>query len=314
MEKNKTGVLLMAYGTPASLDEVEEYYTHIRRGRKPSPEQLQDLIDRYKAIGGLSPLNEITQKQARELEQLLNRKHEGENTFKVYLGMKHSHPFIADTVKRMVEDGMTKAVGLVLAPHYSVMSIGSYIKTAQEAVEEHNGPQISYVKSWHLHPLFLQTLEDRVKEALAQLNGDLNSGEVKVIFSAHSLPKRILEQNDPYPDQLKETAQAVADRLDLSESDWTVAWQSAGQTPEPWLGPDILDVIESLHQQGYRKLVSCPVGFVSDHLEVLYDIDIECRTLCDKLGMQLVRTRSLNADPEFIEALADIVDRQMAGE
>lgn len=313
MVQSTIGVLLMAYGTPAHLDEVEAYYTHIRRGRKPSPEQLQDLIDRYKAIGGLSPLQEITRRQAQLLEQHLNSRSGADGKrYVVYLGMKHSPPFIADTVKKMKDDGVTKAVGLVLAPHFSKMSVGSYIQTAQEAIEadESRQMQLTFVEHWHNHPLFIEAVSKRVEQALHRLNGTPDSS--MVLFSAHSLPERILQWQDPYPDQLRETAQLVANQLNLSN--WQLAWQSAGQTAEPWLGPDILDVIRSLHQKGITQLVSCPVGFVSDHLEVLYDIDIECRALCDELGITLVRTESFNDSPDFIDVLTDVVLRQEAGD
>ncbi len=312
MVQSTIGVLLMAYGTPAHLDEVEAYYTHIRRGKKPSPEQLQDLIGRYKAIGGLSPLQEITRRQAQRLEEQLNSRADADGqTYKVYLGMKHSPPFIEDTVKKMKDDGITKTVGLVLAPHYSKMSVGSYIRTAQDAIAKEQGPQmeITFVEHWHTHPLFIKAVSKRVAQALQKLNGSPDS--TMVLFSAHSLPERILDWQDPYPDQLGETAQLVADRLNISN--WQLAWQSAGQTSEPWIGPDILEVIRSLHQKGIDHLVSCPVGFVSDHLEVLYDIDIECRALCDELGMTLVRTESFNDSSDFIDVLTDVVLKQKAG-
>lgn len=294
------GLLLMAYGTPSSLDEVEAYYTHIRRGRKPTPEALEELVDRYKAIGGVSPLTDITQKTAEKLEAQLNQQEQGVR-FKVYLGMKHTHPFIADTVKRMADDGIEQAIGLVLAPHYSSMSIGTYMKAAMDAAEQVGGPAFTFVHQWHLHPAFLEAVGKRVRAAM-ELFGDR---QPCVIFSAHSLPEKIVEIGDPYPQQLEETARAIAEQMGIRH--WVIAWQSAGRTPDPWLGPDILQVIQTLHDRGETSMVSCPVGFVSDHLEVLYDIDIECQNLAKDLGIQLVRTANLNADKDFIQTLVNVV-------
>lgn len=305
MEQAPIGILLMAYGTPNSQDEIEEYYTHIRRGRKPAPEQLQELVDRYKAIGGLSPLLKITGEQAQGLEATLNQLGETSGVrYRVYQGMKHSRPFIADAVEEMKRDGITRGIGLVLAPHFSEMSVGTYIKTAQAAIGEQGDLQIHFIKDWHLHSLFIDAVAKRVGEALAQFTPE-EQAKTKVIFSAHSLPQRILEWNDPYPEQLRETAQAVAEKMGLTE--WLTAWQSAGRTEDPWLGPDILDTLRELYDNGWRNVVICPAGFVSDHLEVLFDIDVECRDLCAELGMKMVRTASLNASQDFVQALADVV-------
>ncbi len=300
MRQAPLGVLVMAYGTPKNLSEVEPYYTHIRHGRKPTPELLQELISRYEAIGGVSPLNEITEAQGRGIEEQLNR--DGGRSCKVYLGMKHVSPFIGDAVKRMAEDGIAEAVTLVLAPHYSTMSVASYQKAADEAATELGAPTLYHVDSWHLHPRYLDVLGRRVQEALNRYE---NPAEVTVIFSAHSLPERILAVGDPYPQQLRETGQAVAEKLGLTRV--TYAWQSAGRTQDKWLGPDILDVLRELAADGVRDVVVCPAGFVSDHLEVLYDIDIECQALARELGIRLTRTRSLNADPEFLRALAEVI-------
>lgn len=322
MGKGPIGILLMAYGTPSSLDEVEAYYTHIRRGRKPTPEALQDLVGRYKAIGGVSPLAKITKETAERLQTYMNQSglnrsgsnqgtsNQGGSAYKVYLGMKHSRPFIEDAIMQMAEDGVDEAVGLVLAPHYSAMSVGTYIQAAEAALEKYGGPRMIFVKQWYMHPLFLEAVSYRVAEAMEVVSAD--GGEVCAVFSAHSLPERILEMKDPYPAQLEETAKAIADRLRVKH--WTIAWQSAGRTPEPWLGPDILAVLKHLRDEGYRSVVSCPIGFVSDHLEVLYDIDVECQALAKQLGLHLVRSRSLNADADFITALAAIIEERMAGE
>jgi protoporphyrin/coproporphyrin ferrochelatase len=311
MERETIGILLMAYGTPASLDQVEEYYTHIRRGRKPAPEQLEDLINRYKAIGGVSPLNAITRSQAKSLEEQLNKETDGSVQFRVYLGMKHCTPFIHDAVEAIVNDGVQRVIGLVLAPHYSSMSIGTYIKAAEEAVARLGGPTFTYIRNWHMNPMFLDAVASRVRKAIDQFAQEQRN-DVNVIFSAHSLPERILSIGDPYADQIKESGDAVAKRLSLPH--WTYAWQSAGRTPDPWLGPDILEVLRAQREKGFTAIVSCPIGFVSDHLEVLYDIDIECQALCKELGIRLVRTESLNASPDFIAALVSVIRDHLAGE
>jgi ferrochelatase len=305
--KKTIGILLMSYGTPRNLDEVEAYYTHIRRGRKPSPEALDELVQRYKAIGGVSPLTEITEQTAIRLEEFLNQQ-ASDTRFKVYSGMKHSYPFVGDMVKKMIDDGIEQAIGLVLAPHYSSMSVGTYIKLAEEAAQHQEGFHISYVKNWHMHPAFIDAVTKRVGAALESFN---EQEKTCVIFSAHSLPERILEIKDPYPEQLKDTGRAIAERLGIK--DWVIAWQSAGRTPEPWLGPDIVEVIRNLSGQGYDAMLSCPVGFISDHLEILYDIDIECQNAARELGVHLVRSANLNADPDFIAALAGVLHDHMTG-
>lgn len=302
MDKQKIGLLVMAYGTPASLEEVEAYYTHIRRGNPPSPEKLQELLDRYQAIGGVSPLNEITRAQVKGLEKKLNEM-SSQYEFQSFIGMKHAHPFIDEAVEDMAKQGIQKAVSVVLAPHYSIMSIGGYNKTAEEAANS-KGIQLTSVRDYHIEPKFIEVLVGRVSKALKNFEE-----QPMVLFTAHSLPERIVEMNDPYPDQLRETAVAIANRLQLTQ--WDNGWQSAGQTNVPWLGPDILDKMKELQLEGIKNLLICPIGFVSDHLEVLYDIDIECQKLAQDLQINLARTDSLNDDPLFIEALADVVLKQL---
>ncbi|ARU63487.1 ferrochelatase [Tumebacillus avium] len=307
MSKLVIGILAMAYGTPSSVAEIEPYYTHIRRGRKPEPHQLQELIERYEAIGGLSPLNEITAAQAQGLERTLNELNP-DAEYRVYTGMKHAHPFIEETVQKMVQDGITEVVGVVWAPHYSTMSIATYIKSAEEARDKWGGPaQIAYVESWHVQPLFIDSTAKRVEAALAAIPA-AERASVPVVFTAHSLPERILQMGDPYPRQIEETGRAVTEQI--GHSNWFTGWQSAGRTPEPWLGPDILDVIRDQHEKGVRSIVICPVGFVSDHLEVQYDIDIEAKQLADELGMKLVRVASPNDEPLFLRAVATAVLEQ----
>lgn len=304
--KETIGVLVMSYGTPESMDKVEDYFTHIRRGRPPQPEELQDLIDRYEAIGGIFPLRENTNKQVQGLQRELDERND-EYEYRCYQGLRHAPPFIEDGIARMAQDGIRKAVAIVLAPHYSTMSIGAYMERALEAAKSHQ-IELRSVESYHLHPLFIQAWSERVQESLDEFK-QMGAENVRVIFTAHSLPKKILEMNDPYPEQLLETSRAIADQVKIK--DWQFAWQSAGNTPFPWLGPDILDVLRDIAQkQEARNVLICPIGFVSDHLEVLYDIDIECQQCAEEVGLQLKRTRSLNDDPLYMKTLADEVSKQ----
>ncbi|MBP1995937.1 ferrochelatase [Paenibacillus eucommiae] len=311
MTKARIGVLVMSYGTPESLDQIEAYYTHIRRGNPPSAEQLEALKSRYEAIvGGFFPLRENTNKQLQGLQETLNREHP-EIEFVCYHGLKHAKPFVEDGVAQMVEDGITEAVGVVLAPHFSTMSVGGYVKRAKEKAEE-LGLNIQFVMSYHLHPKLLQALSSRVESALRLFEG-AKADEVRVIFTAHSLPEKILEMKDPYPDQLLATAAAIAESVGITN--WQFGWQSAGQTATPWLGPDILDVLRTISiEEKVVKVLLCPIGFVSDHLEVLYDIDIECQSLAKELGIHLERTESLNTDPLYLETLSDVVFEKAQGE
>ncbi|GIP31349.1 ferrochelatase [Paenibacillus sp. J2TS4] len=308
MSKRKVGVLVMSYGTPESMDQIEAYYTHIRRGHPPTAEQLNELKQRYEAIvGGFFPLRKNTDRQVAALQETLNR-NQTDIEFVCYQGLKHASPFIEDGVEQMVKDGLTEAVGVVLAPHYSTMSVGTYNKRAQQKAEE-LGLSIRFVNSYHLHPKLLEALSSRVENTLQKF-GDAEKDEVRVIFTAHSLPAKILELNDPYVDQLMETSRAIADRLGLTN--WQFGWQSAGQTAMPWLGPDILETLETIHkEENVKNVLLCPIGFVSDHLEVLYDIDIECRQTADKLGIHLERTESLNTDPLYMETLSDVVTAEL---
>lgn len=304
MTDARIGVLVMSYGTPESLDQIEAYYTHIRRGSPPSAEQLEHLQSRYEAIvGGFFPLRENTDKQVQALEETL-RKENPELSITCYQGMKHAAPFVEDGVGQMVKDGITQAVGVVLAPHYSSMSVGSYVLRAKDKAEELGLP-ISFVLSYHLHPKLIEALSARVEKAFAEFPG-MDRKEIRVIFTAHSLPERILEMKDPYPEQLLQTSRAIADKTGITN--WQFGWQSAGQTGTPWLGPDILDVLRTIREEeNVRNVLLCPIGFVSDHLEVLYDIDIECKSLAQELGIHLERTESLNTDPLYMETLSDVV-------
>jgi ferrochelatase len=288
------GVLLMAYGTPATPDDVEGYYTHVRRGRPPTPEQLADLRRRYDAIGGTSPLLERTREQASGIQAALGA------GFHVELGMKHAPPFIEDGVAALAARGITRVVGLVLAPHYSALSVGEYAKRGEETATA-LGLGFTMVRSWHLAPGYLDLLAGFVRDELARLDAE----PVEVVFTAHSLPTRILEMGDPYPEQLAETAKEVAARAGVDR--WSVGWQSAGRTPEPWIGPDILAVLPALVDAGAAGVVVCAAGFVSDHLEVLFDLDVEARAAAAALGLAFTRTPSPNASPAFCATVAEVI-------
>ncbi|MGH2675158.1 MAG: ferrochelatase [Actinomycetota bacterium] len=294
------GLLVMAYGTAAGPEDVERYYTDIRGGRPPAPELVEELKGRYEAIGNTFPLDRITREQAAGLEAELNAR--GRRRWRAFVGYKHSPPFVHETVAGMEAEGIREAFGIVMAPHFARMSIGGYVDRVRRA--NPNRLRIHVIESWNVHPSFVEVLSDRVAAARAALTEAERSNDV-VIFSAHSLPARIADEGDPYPDQVRGTAQAVAERLGLER--WTTAWQSAGRTPEPWLGPSLEEVVAKAAADGHTAVVSCPCGFTADHLEVLYDVDIEAAAAAREAGVRLVRTRSMNADPDFIRAVADVV-------
>lgn len=281
------GVLVMAYGSPASPDEVEAYYTHIRHGRPPTPEQLDDLRRRYDAIGGISPLRARTDAQARVLQDALG------DGYRVALGMKHAAPFIEDGVAAL--DGCDRIVGLVLAPHFSALSIGEYLERARAATTV----PFAAVESWAREPAYVDFLAAAVRERLEELPAGAT-----VLFTAHSLPARVLAMGDPYPDEVRATADLVAASIGLDRwAGYATGWQSAGRTPEPWLGPDVLEVIAD----AAGPLLVCPCGFVSDHLEVLYDLDVDAAAAADRRGIPFARTRVLNDDSAVLSALAERV-------
>jgi len=309
------GVLAMAYGTASGTKDVERYYTDIRGGRSPSPELLRELKDRYAAIGNRFPLLEITKRQAAALERVLNADGSG-STFRVYLGMKHAPPFIADGVRRMRADGIERAVGLVLAPHWSGMSVETYVERVEKALVE-GGPSFTHVRAWYGHPLFVDFLSSRVADALGRLPADRRE-DALVVFTAHSLPTRNVAEGGPrckechlcpdacrYVEQLSQTADLVSHRLGLEGH--SLAWQSAGRTPDPWWGPSLAELIPQLAKAGREAVVVCACGFVADHLEILYDLDIEGRGIAQEAGIDFVRTEMPNADPGFISALGAVV-------
>ena len=300
-----TGLVVMSYGTPASPDQIEAYYTHIRRGRAPSPEQLAELTTRYRAIGGVSPLAARTRDQAAALAAALEAADPGR--WRVELGNKHAAPFVESAIVALADRSAPggrpdRVVGLVLAPHYSRGSIGEYHKRAAATAAEHGLPYTP-VDSWHALPAWLDAQASRVRTALADL-----PDRTKVLFTAHSLPERVLD-GDPYPDELRTSAAAVADRVGLDRwYGWTLAWQSAGRTPEPWRGPDVAEVIRDLGATGRAEgVLVCPQGFVSDHLEVLYDLDVDAQRVAGEAGLAFARTASINDEPAVMAGLADLV-------
>jgi protoporphyrin/coproporphyrin ferrochelatase len=294
----RQAVLVMAYGTPRSLSDVETYYTDIRGGRPPPSELLEELTSRYRAIGGRSPLLDITRAQAEGIEKRLDG-------VAVYVGQKHASPFIVDAVRLMQRDAVERTVGLVLAPHFSSMSIGDYERrTLSAAVDCGWNGELAMIDSWHLEPGYISFLADALRRARQELSSDARPDAV-VLFTAHSLPERILEHNDPYPEQLRETAEAVAEKAEVAH--WRTAWQSAGRTTDPWLGPDVLEVLPEVKSSGATGVIICPCGFVADHLEVLYDVDIEARMRARELQLPFARTRSPNADPAFLDMLSAVV-------
>ena len=302
---NVMPVIVLSYGTPENLDQIEAYYTHIRKGRPPAPEALQDLTDRYARIGGTFPLRQNTDRQVQALEDQLNSLDVGVQ-FVCFQGLKHVTPFVEDGVAAIAAQGHKQALGIVLAPHYSTYSVANYVKRAKEEADKY-GIRMNCVEHYHVHPWLLTALAKRVNRVLEQFAQEgVDKNDVRVIFSAHSLPERIIEMGDPYPQQLNETATKVAALCDVSN--WQFAWQSAGQNGMVWLGPDIQDVLRQIGtEEGVKYALICPIGFVSDHLEVLFDIDIECQAVAAEVGMRLKRTESLNTDPEFIATLADVL-------
>ena len=303
MTKKKMGLLVMAYGTPNKEEDIESYYTHIRRGRPPAQEQLEDLQNRYAAIGGISPLARITEEQANALCDHLNKAQDNIE-FKVYIGLKHITPFIEEAVQAMHNDGITEAASIVLAPHFSTFSVKSYNGRAKEEAEKY-GISITSVESWYKEPKFIEYWADKVRGTYDGMSEEERAGAC-LIVSAHSLPEKIIAAGDPYPEQLQETADLIAAAAGIEN--YEVGWQSEGQTPDPWLGPDVQDLTRDLHQnKGYTTFVYTPVGFVSDHLEVLYDNDYECKVVCDEVGATYYRPDMPNTDPLFVNAMADAV-------
>jgi ferrochelatase len=298
-------LLLLAFGGPRSLDEVEPFLTRLFRGRKPSPEQLERVTERYRLIGGGSPMPEITFKQAVALENSLDSKG---YQIKSYVGMRYGHPLIEETLKEILEDGIHEVIGLPMAPFRSRASTGAYIEEVNH-IRRNIGEkiEISFVEGWHLHPLFIESVREKIEEGLTQFAPEERK-RVRLIFSAHSLPSSLVE-NDPYVNDLEESVKEVLKRIEPLP--WHIAFQSRGMGPEEWLGPDVESILEELSEKKIREALIVPIGFVSDHIEILYDIDILYQRKAKLLGMQLKRMPSLNFSKRFIEALSEIVEGHM---
>jgi len=290
------GILLMAYGSPRNLEEIEQYYTHIRRGRRPSKEELNELVKRYKAIGK-SPLYDITVNQAKKLQEKLFKM---KSNTKVFYAMKHSEPFIDKVAQQVVNEDIKDLLCIVLAPHYSQESVETYFKIVKENVSRLGKEiRVEFVKHWYEYEKFIYAWVRRIKEVEEKI-GPNNW----LVFSAHSLPERILTIKDPYVEQLNESCQLIAKKL--NRNDWSFSFQSAGKTNDKWLGPDLIEHLEELYKKGKNKIIIAPIGFVSDNLEILYDIDIECKSWAKNIGLTLERCRMLNDDDDFIDCLVDI--------
>ena len=298
--KVPTGVLLMAYGGPESLDDVEPYLLDVRGGRPTPPELLHEIRERYRLIGGRSPLREITERVAHRLQTTIG--------LPVFVGMRHWHPYIREAVRQMVnERGLQCIVGICMAPHYSELSIGLYRQRLEEALAEMSHTvDLRFIPHWHTQPYYLDGLAASTLEALQRFPPEVR-GQVQVIFTAHSLPASILARGDPYDWQLRETAQLLAERLALPPNRWTFCYQSAPKTEVPWLGPPIEEVVVRLANAGQQNLLIVPIGFLADHVEVLYDIDIAVRQIAQSYEARVERAEMLNDRSPLIAALADLV-------
>jgi ferrochelatase len=295
------GVLVMAYGGPASLEELPGYLADIRHGRPTPRAVLEEITENYRAIGGSSPLLAVSQRQVDALAAELG------DGFRCYLGMRHWSPWIEDVVGEMVADEVSEAVSLVLAPHFSALSVARYQQKISDGLELYRGRiHFEHVASYHDAPGLVAAFASRVEEGLSRWPEE-ERDRVHVVFSAHSLPERVLAAGDPYGEQCLETARLVAERAGLADERWSWAYQSAGRTPEPWAGPDLGEHLEALAQRGVRDVVSVPVGFVSDHVEILFDVDVRAAGIARGLGLRFERPAALNDDPVFIAALAELV-------
>ena len=295
----RTGIFLMAHGAPESTDDIPEYLKTIRGGRDSTPETIQIIRDRYEQIGGKSPLREITAELAERLEKFLNQE---EPQFKVYVGMRNWSPYIRDEVKRMKEDGIEKVIALCLAPQFSTWSTKLYFNAFEEALKECGGENIDvhFVASWANHPLLVDAFSEKYREALAKLNGE----SVYTIFTAHSIPSESIDLGDPYDQEFNKTVELLVDRV--KPNNWYQAYQSQGMIPVPWLGPTVESVLDKISRVGSKTVLIVPVGFVCDHVEILFDIDIEFKNYAVDKKLKLHRTESLNFSPTYIEALASI--------
>lgn len=299
------GVLVMAYGGPNSLDELPGYLADIRSGRPTSMAVLEEIQNNYRQIGGKSPLLEISSKQVAAIAA-----HFDPGEFRFYIGMRHWAPWIEETIRDMLEDGVTDAISIVLAPHYSQLSVAKYQAKIRDGLQLYRGHiEFEHITSYHDEPGLIEVLAERVRQGLNHWSSD-ERRNVHVVFSAHSLPERIRKMGDPYENQLLETARLVASHAGLGDEQWSWSYQSAGRTPEAWLGPQIQDHLRTLAENGVRDVISIPLGFVSDHVEILYDIDIQAQKVANQAGMRLERPPALNDDPRFIETLAKVIRKR----
>jgi ferrochelatase len=311
-QQQPIGVLFMAYGGPESLDEIAGYLSDIRHGRPTTSAVLDEITNNYRSIGGASPIMGLTQAQIDGAMAHLNPPGEPER-FKAYLGMRHWAPWIEETVGQMLDDGIERAVAIVLAPHFSSMSIAKYQAKVKAGLDLYRGDiDVTYVDAYFDADLLIDAFAARVREGIEQFPED-ERDDVHVVLSAHSLPVRILKTGDPYQDQLWTTARLIAERAGLRPRQWSWSYQSEGRSPEPWLGPQLEDHVPALKaERGIDKVVSLAIGFVSDHVEILFDIDIEAQAAAKENGMTLVRPPSLNDDPRYTRLLAELVEGQAA--
>lgn len=304
-------ILMMAYGGPGSLEDVEPYLLDVRGGRATSPELVEEIRVRYAAIGGKSPLLEITQAQARALENSLNLA-ASDDAYKVFVGMRHWFPYIREAVGHILHGGHQKVIAICMTPYFSRMSTQAYFDQLDQAmatIEKDDGivlPQVIKIPFWYSNPLFIQALAEKLEQGIQQFP-EANETNGKIIFTAHSLPAAIVDQGDPYEQQLRETAQSVAAQLDIPNTRWEFCYQSAGARNTRWLGPSLEETLARLAQEKTKYVLVAPIGFVSDHVEILFDIDIEARQQAQAAGIHLERTEVLNTSPGFIGALAQII-------
>jgi ferrochelatase len=300
------GVLVMAYGGPSSLEEIPGYLADIRSGRPTPHEMVEEITANYRAIGGGSPLLEVSRRQAVALAADLG------DAYHCYLGMRHWSPWIEEVAGEMVEDGVTHAVSLVLAPQFSAMSVARYQQRIADGLDLGRGRiAFEHVPSYHDAPGLVAAFAARVREGLSRWPAEERE-RVHVVFSAHSLPVRLLAEGDPYDAQCRETARLAAEHAGLAEESWSWSYQSAGRTPEPWMGPDLAEHLSELAERGIRDVVSVPVGFVSEHVEILFDVDVRARRVAEELGIRLERPPALDDDPVFVGALAEVVRERAA--
>ncbi|HEX4206279.1 MAG TPA: ferrochelatase [Ktedonobacteraceae bacterium] len=306
MAEKQIGVMLMTYGSPATLDDIPVYIKNVYGGRDPSPEVLTEFHRRYDLIGG-SPLLRITREQAAALEETLNRESGAAATYHVVAGMRFAPPFIADVVPDVAR-GVQELVGIIMSPQYSPIIMSGYVRTLREAVANlhRDDLRLAIAEDWHMQPYFLQALAERIRQALERFPATLRE-HVPVLLTAHSMPKRVVENEPDYINDLKETAVAVAKMVGLADDRWGFCYQSAGHTPEEWLKPDFADVMPELKARGETHVLIAPVQFLADHLEILYDIEIGAREQAEEHGIQFARIESMNTSPLFIKALASVV-------